>query len=260
MRKIVQARQEANDKGYDYVEHDEQQFFDGRYPALPCIQQVQEQHSYDGEQCTRSSSRRLTIRCKVAGKHIREDAGAEIYEDESDRANEELDIAAKSKLDEHIECYVDYSSVQENGRDEAPPLIRCWNRTRSIRCKVHARSTQVRQVAIRVRRCGIRTLYADVRLRDQRTQLIAVLVPHINVLHARRISRAHVDQYVWRRADHRIEARFDSDRGAREYAVAHQLRNEDGDLYQEQNVAAPSDLALEPSLLFLPSARSRWRL
>lgn len=89
----------------------------------PCVEEVNEDESEDAKKGARCPCRCDGRCCEVATEDEAEDGAAEIDDHEAERADGFLHISAEGHLKQHVEADMDESGVQEQGCDEAPPLI-----------------------------------------------------------------------------------------------------------------------------------------
>ena len=143
--------------------------------------------------------------------------------------------------------------MQEDGDDEAPPLVRgglVGDGAAGMGIGHAVEPAEVRERArdAVARRAGsVRTRPGDLhgRVLDVR-----------HVVHAGRVAGAHVDEDVGGGPDHGVERRVDLDWGAGEDGVFDYLGEEDDQFYRAEDVDYPGDLAGEPAGLFLVSSSS----
>lgn len=209
MREVVETGKQAEDKGDYDVDQDEEKIFDGTRALAPGIQQFKEGEGHDAEEAARTSSRCDSCRGEVTAQDEAKDAAAEIDESEADGADAALHISTQSQLQEQVEADVDYSGVQEDGSDEAPPLIGSGG---FVNVAVYVGIGNTTHAAELTEGAGYTGAGGGGGIGTGPDDVGGGVLDIGHVVHAGLVSRAHVDKHVWRRADHGIKRRMDLNR------------------------------------------------
>ena len=121
---VVQAGEQTQHERDDHIEGDEDEVLPGAAAVLPRVEQVEKRQRDDAEQRPRGTGGRDTRGGKVAAHDETEDAGAHVNQEEADRTNGALHVAAHGHLQQHVEADVDQTGVQEDGHNKPEPLVR----------------------------------------------------------------------------------------------------------------------------------------
>ena len=212
---IVQTRKQPQYKRNDNIEENQCQISPGLPPLPPRIQQIQQLEGQHAKQRTRTPRRRNPIRRKVSTQDEPKDPARQIHEQEAQRADRALHVAAQRHLQQQVEPDVHDARVQEDGHDEAEPLV-----GRGLVVEAAAR--------VRIRHAGEAAELGERafgRGRDgggvgtgeaKRCGGEGVVLDAGGVAHAGDVAGAHVDEDVGGWADHGVELRVDLDGGVGE--------------------------------------------
>ena len=160
----------------------------------------QQSESKDAEQSSRGANGCDARRRKVAAEDEAEDTGTEVDQKKAERADFALHVTAQRHLKQHVEANMDDAGMQEDGHDEAEPLVGLRRVGEGAANMGIGDASEAAEVGERAFGDGAGGVGA--RPQDPLVAVLdAVLVPH-----ARHVTSAHVDENIRTGTDHGVEA------------------------------------------------------
>lgn len=209
MSKVVQARQESQNKSDRHVEEDEKEILDRALPVLPGVEKIKKGQSNDAKDGAGSTHRRVAGWCVVSSHNIAKDSSTDVDQQESNRSNSPLHVLSDGELYQKVEENMDHTSVEEDGGDESEPLVWLWALIDvTVELGVRDSSTKAADCLERAESVilsGVRA-HENNRVRQAARGFDHVSVlDALDVVHTRSKSSSHVDEDWIRGTDEDVE-------------------------------------------------------
>ena len=209
MSKVVQARQESQNKSDRHIEEDEKEILDRALPVLPGVEKIEKGQSNNAKDGTRSTHRRVAGWCVVSSHDIAKDSSTDIHQQESNRSNSPFHVLPDGELYQEVEEDMNHTSVEEDRGDESEPLVWLWALIDvTVKLGVRDSSTKAADCLERAESVvlsGVRAHENDRILQAARGFEHLSVLDALNVVHTRGKSGSHVDEDWIRGTDEDVE-------------------------------------------------------